>query len=69
MMIEKTNITFVPPFRQDDHGWLDIDGEILLITDIHSFDDFGVEQDTLTLEDGSEYITQDGGNTFQEAAY
>ena len=69
MMIEKTNITFIPPFRQGDHGWLDIDGEILLITDIHSFDDFGVEQDTLTLEDGSEYITQDGGNTFREATY
>ena len=52
--------------RQDDHGWLDVDGDILLITNIHSFDDFGVEQDTLTLENGREYVTQDYGDTFWE---
>ena len=52
--------------RQDDHGWLNVDGDILLITNIHSFDDFGVEQDTLTLENGREYVTQDYGDTFWE---
>jgi hypothetical protein len=59
-------ITFIPPLKQDDHGWLDIDGDIIRITNIHNFDDFGVEQDTLTLEDGREFFTQDGGNTFRE---
>ena len=52
--------------RQDEHGWLNVNGEILRITNIHTFDDFGVEQDTLTLDDGSEWITQDGGSTFRE---
>ena len=65
-MKTKDKIAFVPPLRDDEHGWLNINGETLLITSIHSFDDFGVEQDTLTLEDGSEFITQDGGSTFEE---
>ena len=63
---KKENITFIPPIDSKQHGWLHIGGEILVITDIHHFDDFGVEQDTLTLDDGSEWITQDGGSTFQE---
>ena len=67
MITKKQNdITFIPPMRQDDHGWLNVDGDILLITNIHSFDDFGVEQDTLTLENGREYVTQDYGDTFWE---
>ena len=64
-MITKDKIAFVPPLK-DEHGWLNVNGEILRITSIHNFDDFGVEQDTLTLADGSEWITQDGGSTFQE---
>ncbi len=67
MITKKQNdITFIPPMRQDDHGWLNVDGDILLITNIHSFDDYGVEQDTLTLENGTEYVTQDCGDTFWE---
>ena len=67
MITKKQNdITFIPPMRQDDHGWLNVDGDILLITNIHSFDDFGVEQDTLTLENGREFVTQDNGETFWE---
>ncbi len=50
--------------RQDDHGWLNIDGDTLLITSIHSFDDFGQSLDTLTLEDGQEVYTFDEGETF-----
>ena len=71
MMIEKTNITFVPPMRQDDHGWLNIDGDTLLITKIHSFDDFGQSLDTLTLEDGQEVYSHDEGETFftQDGSY
>ena len=67
MITKKQNdITFIPPMRQDDHGWLNVDGDILLITNIHSFYDFGVEQDTITLENGREYVTQDYGDTFWE---
>ena len=66
-MKTKQSITFVPPIRQDEHGWLNVDGDIIRITDIHNFDDFGQEFDTLTLEDGQEFYTQDGGSTFTEA--
>ena len=71
----KEKITFIPPMDDDGTpkqftypklGWLNINGKIHCITNSHSFDDFGVEQDTLTLDDGSEWITQDGGLTFQE---
>ena len=67
----KHAVTFIPPVGDDgtskpEHGWLNVDGKIHCITDIHNFDDFGVEQDTLTLDDGSEWITQDGGETFHE---
>jgi hypothetical protein len=74
-MIEKEKqVKFIPPVPESGwigqakpiHGWLQIDGKIHCITDIHSFDDFGVEQDTLTLADGSEWVTQDGGSTFRE---
>tara|TARA_Y100000310_G_scaffold70332_1_gene65963 strand:- start:685 stop:888 length:204 start_codon:yes stop_codon:yes gene_type:complete len=66
-MKTKDKITFVPPVNvNDEHGWLNVNGEILRITNIHTFDDFGVEHETLTLEDGSEYFTQDGGSTFRE---
>ena len=69
--MEKENITFIPPVGDDGTskpklGWLNVDGKIHCITDIHNFDDFGVEQDTVTLEDGREFVTQDGGSTFWE---
>ena len=69
------NITFIPPIARThptalldnaEHGWLNVNGEILRITNIHHFDDFGVEQETLTHEDGSEFVTQDSGSTFEE---
>jgi len=61
-----SKVQFIPNYNQHDTGlgWLDVGGEIFAITNIHSFDDFGVEQDTITLEDGSEWITQDGGSTY-----
>ena len=60
----KTNITFLPPLRQGDHGWLNIDGKTFLITNIHHFDDFGMSMETLTLEDGQEVYSYDEGSTF-----
>ena len=65
-MKTKDKITFLPPLRDDEHGWLNVNGEILRITNIHHFDWNGHEQETLTLENGSEFITQDEGNTFHE---
>jgi len=70
-MKTKDKITFIPPINESPFdpapwGWLRVNGETLRITNIHNFDDFGVEQDTLTLEDGSEWVTQDGGDTFGE---
>ncbi len=66
--IEFDDNPFILPALLDnaEHGWLNVNGEILRITNIHNFDDFGVEQDTLTLEDGREFVTQDGGSTFEE---
>jgi hypothetical protein len=60
----KTDITFLPPLRKDDHGWLNIDGKILQIESIHHFDDFGMSMETLTLEDGQEVYSYDEGSTF-----
>ena len=66
IMKRNKNITWIPPIDSNQHGWLHVDGEINVITDIHNFDDFGVEQDTFTLEDSREFVTQDGGDTFWE---
>ena len=68
-MITKNKIQYVPPVCDEDpntDGYLAVNGDVLRITDIHLFDDFGDEHETLTLEDGSEYYTQDGGETFRE---
>ena len=65
-MKTKDEITFVPPLKNDEHGWLNVNGEILRITNIHHFDDFGCEQETFTLEDGQEFISQDEGHTFRD---
>ena len=64
--MNEEKVTFVPPLRQGENGWLNIDGKTFRIVNIHTFDDFGVEHETLTLEDGSEYFTQDGGSTIRE---
>ena len=79
MMIEKTNITYIPSFGNiADYGWLEIDGECVRVVDIHSWDDFGHTQDTFShrewffryiLEDGREYISHNEGETFQAATY
>ena len=63
------NITWIPPIDSKQHGWLHVGGEINVITDIHNFDWNGHEQDTFTLEDGREFITQHGGETFREEDY
>jgi len=73
-MMEAKKITFVPPFRKDDDGWLDIDGKIWQIINWHSFNDFGQTLETVTIERGNQVdlskrvratvYSQDEGQTF-----
>ena len=65
-MKQKENITFIPPIDSKQHGWLHIGGEIHVITNIHSFDDFGHTLETFTLEDGQEVYSQDEGELTTE---
>tara|TARA_Y100000310_G_scaffold143550_1_gene142915 strand:- start:2530 stop:2739 length:210 start_codon:yes stop_codon:yes gene_type:complete len=58
-MTVKEKITFIPPINLAEDGWLNIDGEILRITNIHHFDDFGHTLETFTLEDGQEVYSYD----------
>jgi len=55
----KDEITFIPPLRNEEDGWLNINGDILRITNIHHFDDFGHTLETFTLEDGQEVYSYD----------
>ena len=69
MMIEKTNINWIPATGEFlHHGWLDLGkGDIWIITDIHSWDDYGATLDTFFIEkDGErkEVYSQDEGETF-----
>ena len=60
-MKTKQSITFIPPIDHAEDGWLNIDGDILRITNIHHFDDFGHTLETFTLEDGQEVYSYDEG--------
>jgi len=68
MIATKENVTWIPSTGEFlHHGWLDIAGDIFIIVDIHSFDDFGTTLDTFTIEkDGkrSEIYSYDEGETF-----
>ena len=59
MMKTKDKITFIPPVNLAEDGWLNINGDILRITNIHHFDDFGHTLETFTLEDGQEVYSYD----------
>ena len=50
-----------------NHGWLDLDGEIWTITNIHSYADYGATLDTFTIkkgEESKEIYSYDEGETF-----
>ena len=73
MVIKKENAKWIPPLPPECqngtnwHGWMNYDGEILEITNIHSYDDYGVSLETFTLErDGQkiELYSYDEGETF-----
>ena len=41
-------ITWMPPLRQNEHGWLIINDEQWIIKSWHHFDDFGQTIETVT---------------------
>ena len=45
---EENSITWMPPLRDNEHGWLVIDKQPWLITSWHHFDDFGQSLETVT---------------------
>ena len=66
-IMREQNITYIPAHgNRVEYGWLKINDESVRVIDINSFDEQGAEQDTLTLKDGREFVTQDGGSTFWE---
>ena len=46
----KEDVRYMPPLRDEDHGWLIIKGENWLITNWHHFDDFGQTIETVTVK-------------------
>lgn len=67
--MKKEDINWIPPVRDNDHGWLNVNGEIMLITNWHHFDDFGQTVETVTVkcdETGaeSEYYSMNEGETW-----
>tara|TARA_R110002020_G_scaffold35609_2_gene107344 strand:+ start:514 stop:738 length:225 start_codon:yes stop_codon:yes gene_type:complete len=64
---EKEEISWLPPLRDRDHGWLNIEGELWLITKWHHFDDFGQTIETVTAKKGDteiEVYSMDEGLTW-----
>ena len=53
--MKKEDINWMPPVRDDEHGWLIIDGKDWWITDWHHYDDFGQSIETVrATRDGKE---------------
>ena len=48
--MKKNKITWMPPLRQDEHGWLVIGEDKWRITKWHHFNDFGQTLETVTAE-------------------
>ena len=44
----KNKITWIPPLRQHEHGWLQIGDNKWMITKWHHFNDFGQTLETVT---------------------
>lgn len=65
-MTNKANIAWIPPVDDQGHGWIDINGDISEITEIHHYDDFGNEVMTFTLENGKNVYSHDDGETFMD---
>tara|TARA_Y100000310_G_C19987528_1_gene492622 strand:+ start:43 stop:279 length:237 start_codon:yes stop_codon:yes gene_type:complete len=75
MIIKKERASWIPPLPAErvvwgtvaELGWIELDGEAWVITNIHHFDDFGCTVDTFTIEKDGEKIeiySYDEGETF-----
>ena len=68
--IEKNKkITWIPPLTDNELGWISIDKVCWVITNWHTFDDFGQTVDTLTIKnpftgEQKEVFSNDEGETF-----
>jgi hypothetical protein len=74
MIMKEEKATWIPATGEFlNHGWLDFGkGDIWIVTDIHSYDDYGVSLDTFRLEkDGEkkEIYSYDEGFTFTFDCY
>ena len=68
---EKAEISWMPPLRGGDHGWLIIDKVPWLITSWHHFDDFGQTMETVHAfcaqsGESDEFYSTDDGRTWIE---
>ena len=66
---QEEEISWMPPLRGGDHGWLIIDKKPWLITKWHHFDDFGQTIETVNAKNGAtgeadEFYSQDEGLTW-----
>ena len=73
MTIKTEKASWIPPTGEFNHdGWLDLNGKIWIITDIHSYADYGATMDTFTIErddEVKEIYSYDEGETFTFDAY
>ena len=66
---EKLDITWMPPLRSHENGWIIVNGEQFLITKWHHFDDFGQTIETVTAKRNGEEIevySMDEGLTWHD---
>ena len=60
MIIKEEKATWIPPLDQAPstgcraYGWLDLEDEIWLISNLHHYDDYGVSLETYTITNGKE---------------
>ena len=50
--VTKEDITWMPPLRSAEHGWLIVEGKSWFITKWHHFDDFGQMIETVDAKNG-----------------
>jgi len=67
---EKLDITWMPPLRSWEDGWILVNGVQFHITNWHSFDDFGQTMETVTAKSASdeeiEVYSMDEGQTWHD---
>jgi hypothetical protein len=73
MKMKNENAKWIPPLKAcqeagtNQHGFIDLNGEIWTITDLHHYADYGTTLETLTITNGKEIkeiYSQDECETF-----